>query len=69
MKADVASDICNRLQICALTLESIDESTDRSIVLQRRDNVLKQISVIGKLVHEQLPEPTDPNTHLVGEHA
>lgn len=61
MSGGTISDVCNRLQICSLALESIDEDTDRAIVMQRIQNVLKQIGIIGDLLHNK---KTDPNSHL-----
>ncbi len=52
MTDELHRDLCNRLQVCSLALESIDEHTDKASVMQRLQNVLKQIELMGKRIHE-----------------
>lgn len=63
MTPDLITDIRERLQVCLLTLESIEETTDPAIVQQRVQNVVKQLVLIGRL----LPPPFDQNGDLAAE--
>lgn len=56
MTDDTRSTLLNRLQVSSLILETIDETTDRSIVLQRIRDVVKQLHLIGKLLHDDSQE-------------
>lgn len=59
MTSDTVSDVMNRLQVVSFALESIEEETPRSIVIQRTQNCLKQIHLIKKLIQNA----TDSELH------
>ena len=56
MTDDTRSTLLNRLQVCSLILETINEQTDILIILERAQNVVKQLHIIGKLLHEDESE-------------